>query len=498
MAFALTVLRIIYVAAALLLGVYGLQALVLSILYLLHRDEGLDPPAVESWPSVTVQLPIYNELYVAESLLHAVARLKYPRDKLQIHVLDDSTDETYALLERLVARYRRAGLDIEHLHRTDRRGYKAGALAEALPRARGDLIAIFDADFIPPADFLLRVVPYFGLDPQVGFVQARWSHTNAELSSLTRAQAIGLDGHFVVEQISRHRSGLFMSFNGTAGVWRRTSIEQSGGWQADTLCEDLDLSYRAQLAGWKPVYLPEVSAPCEIPPQMAALKRQQARWAQGSVQCLIKLAGPVVKSGKPWPVRFLGLTHLGAYLAHPMSLIMLLCVLPLLLWDGGIHLPLAFLNLVSLGPPLVYLLGQQRLYRDWPRRLVSSPFLLLLGAGLAWSNTAAVLRALLRRPTPFLRTPKFRLRGRSAPWQGKRYVLGWEWADLGEFAMLAYAGLAMMVAMHRGFWYMIPFLALYAGGFAYVALYDLWSAWNARAARSRQAGSEHSPVTPAP
>jgi len=487
-------LKVVYLTAALLLGIYGLQALILSVLYWLHRRERVLPPAVSSWPTVTVQLPLYNEMYVAERILRAVTRLQYPREKLHIQVLDDSTDETRLLLERAVAHYRQAGFDIDIIRRPERRGFKAGALQYGLGLAKGEFIAIFDADFVPPADFLLRTIPYFTQEPRLGFVQARWGHLNAEHSTLTRAQSIGLDGHFIVEQTGRQRGGLFMSFNGTAGVWRRSCIIESGGWQADTLCEDLDLSYRAQMAGWHCLYLPELEASAEIPPQMAALKRQQARWAHGSVQCLMKLWRPVLASRKPLSVRLLGLVHLGAYLAHPMSLLLLLCLVPLLIWDGGVHLKLAFLNVVSFGPPLVYLIGQQQLYRDWPRRLAYFPFLFLLGIGLSWSNSVAIAKAVLRRPMPFQRTPKFRLTSSAAGWERKRYVLHWQWGNLGEILLMAYAGAGMAFAAQRGAFYVIPFLALYFLGFGYVAFYDLWRQWRASRIQRRPASPRHLPV----
>ena len=291
-----------------------------------------------------------------------------------------------------------AGIPIELLHRNHRVGYKAGALEEALRHATGEFIAIFDADFVPPADFLLRTIPHFSTDERLGMLQTRWGHTNREFSSLTRAQAIALDGHFVVEQAGRQRGGLFMSFNGTAGIWRRECIETSGGWSADTLCEDLDLSYRAQMAGWRCLFLPDVESPAEIPPQMAALKRQQARWAQGSIQCLFKLGGPVARSDKPATTRLLGLVHLGAYLAHPMMLLLLLSLLPLLLSEGGIHLPLAYLSIASFGPPMMHVIGQKTLHRNWASRLLWFPILMLMGTGLAWKNTVAIGKAFCAGP----------------------------------------------------------------------------------------------------
>lgn len=468
------VVKAVYAISAVLLAIYGLQAIILSIIYLRHRGERPAPPAITDWPTVTIQLPLYNEMYVAERLLSAVAGIQYPRDRLQIQVLDDSTDETTEILARQVAGYQRAGIDIVLIHRDVRTGYKAGALQEALGGARGEFIAIFDADFLPPADFLLRTIPHFHGKAQLGMLQTRWGHTNREMSSLTRAQAIALDGHFIVEQTGRQRGGLFMSFNGTAGIWRRACIDASGGWSADTLCEDLDLSYRAQIAGWRCLFLPDVESPAEIPPQMAALKRQQARWAQGSIQCLLKLWRPVLTSDRPATTRLMGLVHLGAYIAHPMTLLLLLMLLPLLLSEGGIHLPLAYLSIASFGPPVMHTIGQKTLHRDWASRLLRFPILMLIGTGLAWKNTLAVGKGLLRRPAAFRRTPKFQATGGASGWEWNRYALGLDWSSFGEIAMMLYAGVAIAVAVTQGNWYIVPFLCLYLFGFGYVGLYDIW------------------------
>jgi cellulose synthase/poly-beta-1,6-N-acetylglucosamine synthase-like glycosyltransferase len=482
-------IKAIYAISAILLAIYGLQSIVLSVLYLRHRRERPELPHVSEWPTVTIQLPVYNELYVVERLLAAVTQIQYPRERLQIQVLDDSTDETTHILAGEVARYGRAGIPIELLHRDHRVGYKAGALQEALAHATGEFIAIFDADFAPPADFLLRTIPHFSTDERLGMLQTRWGHTNREFSSLTRAQAIALDGHFVVEQTGRQRSGLFMSFNGTAGIWRRECIEASGGWSADTLCEDLDLSYRAQMAGWRCLFLPDVESPAEIPPQMAALKRQQARWAQGSIQCLLKLGRPVATCNRPFVTRLLGLAHLGAYAAHPMMLLLLLALLPLLLSEGGIHLPLAYLSVASFGPPMMHVLGQKTLHRDWPARLLRFPILMVMGTGLAWKNTLAISKGILRRPTAFNRTPKFQFMPDGLHPEWNRYALGLDWSNAGEIALMIYAGAAIAVAGAQGNWYIIPFLSLYLFGFGYVGLYDVWQKWSRRARQSRSAGA---------
>jgi cellulose synthase/poly-beta-1,6-N-acetylglucosamine synthase-like glycosyltransferase len=500
----------LYVIASVWLAFYGLNSLLLAILYLRHRQRRRDQtnqPAsrTDSRPPVSVQLPIYNERHVVERLIDAVAALDWPRSKLQIQVLDDSNDETTALARARVEYHYRRGVEIELVRRRDRKGYKAGALAVGLTRARGDYIAIFDADFIPPADFLRRTIHPFLDQPRLGLVQTRWAHLNADYSPLTRAQSLALDGHFVVEQTARNRSGLLMNFNGTAGVWRRACIETSGGWSGDTISEDLDLSYRAQLSGWDCLYLPQVSAPAELPPQLAAFKRQQFRWAKGSIQCLRKLWRPILGSerlpdvapiGEPStaqnkpdslarPLRPRRLTlrqkaaaliHLSSYLAHPLMLILLLCSLPLLLSPRAAHLPMAMacLGFASLGPPLVYVLSQHALYANWRRRLLFFPILALLGTGIALNNTRAVVEALRGQEGPFSRTPKFRLEGNGGRWAESTYRLPLDWTTLGEALLALYALATVAAAWRAENLYAIPFLLLYFGGFGLTALLGIW------------------------
>ncbi len=468
-------LELLYLAVAVGLAIYGFHALWLTWLCLRHREGRQRPPLVGEWPSVTVQLPLFNELHVAERLLQAVARLDYPRERFQVLVLDDSTDETTALVARRVAELRGRGLDIRLLHREERTGFKAGALQAALAQTEGEIVVIFDADFVPPRDYLRRVVPFFAADPGLGCVQTRWEHLNRDYSLLTRAQALALDGHFAVEQVARNRAGLFMSFNGTAGAWRRTCIEECGGWHADTLCEDLDLSYRAQLRGWRFLFLPEVAAPAELPAQVTAFKRQQFRWAKGSVQVLRKLGGAVLRAERSWRVRLGGLLHLGGYLVHPLMLALLLLSLPLFLGKGRMPLPFAFLGLASMGPPLLYALGQWVLRpvpRLWWRGYRVLPMLMALGVGIAWTNTVAVLEALSGRPTPFRRTPKFNLAGKTGDWRGSRYALRPDGSSLVEVLLGCYALGVVWAALHTGNWPAAPFFALYAWGFFYVALHD--------------------------
>lgn len=480
------VLELLYLAVALGLALYGFHALWLTWLRFCHRERSPRPPQVAEWPRVTVQLPLFNEVHVAERLLQAVARLDYPRDRLQVLVLDDSTDETTWLVARRVADLRERGLDIRLLHREERAGFKAGALQAALAHTEGEIVVLFDADFVPPRDYLRRVVPFFVADPGLGCVQTRWEHLNRDYSLLTRAQALALDGHFAVEQVARNRAGLFLSFNGTAGAWRRSCMEDSGGWHADTLCEDLDLSYRAQLRGWRFLFLPEVAVPAELPAQMAAFKRQQFRWAKGSVQVLQKLGGAVLQAQRPWPVKAGGLLHLGGYLIHPLMLALLLLSLPLFLLKGRMPVPFAFLGLASVGPPLLYALGQWTLHPVlWWRGYRALPGLMALGVGIAWNNTVALLEAFLGRRTPFRRTPKFNLTEKMGDWRSSRYALRPDWTSCVEAFLGIYALGVVWAALRTGNWLAVPFFALYAWGFFYVSLADLVRTHAGRRARPR-------------
>jgi cellulose synthase/poly-beta-1,6-N-acetylglucosamine synthase-like glycosyltransferase len=503
------VVVVLYVVAGVWLAIYGLNSLVLAGLYLRNRrdDAGLPADQPNPYPAVTVQLPIYNERHVIERLVDTVADLSWPRAQLQIQILDDSNDETTALARSRVDYHRKHGLDIELVRRPDRSGYKAGALAVGMSRARGEFIAIFDADFVPPTDFLQRTIPPFLDRPKLGLVQARWAHLNTKYSVLTRAQSLALDGHFVVEQTARNRSSLLMNFNGTAGVWRRTCIEASGGWSGDTISEDLDLSYRAQLAGWDCLYIPEVPAPAELPPQLAAFKRQQFRWAKGSIQCLRKLWRPILApahtkncapaecnhtphnapddpSYLPPPRRLnaaqktAAVVHLSSYLAHPLMLILLVCSLPLFLYPRDGHLPMAmaYLGFASLGPPLVYALSQRALYSDWRRRFLVFPILALLGTGIALNNARAVLEALVGRGGAFSRTPKFRLEDGRGSWADSTYRLPMDWTTLGEVLLTGYALATILAAWRARNLYAIPFLLLYLGGFGLTAALGIWQA----------------------
>jgi cellulose synthase/poly-beta-1,6-N-acetylglucosamine synthase-like glycosyltransferase len=394
---------------------------------------------------------------------------------LTIQVLDDSTDGTTALARARVAHYASRGAAIRLISRAKRKGYKAGALAHGLKQAPGEFIAVFDADFVPAPDFLRRVMPHFD-SPDVGVVQARWGHLNAEHDPVTRAQALLLDGHFVVEQSVRFVAGLFLNFNGSAGVWRRECIEAAGGWASDTVAEDLDLSYRAQLLGWRIRYLPEVLAPAEIPPHIMALKRQQARWAKGSIQCLRKLGGQLARAPLPLLKRVQGLLHLSAYLMHPAMLLLVLSSLPVVLSGAVNGLPLGVLGLAGFGAPIMFAVAQWAAYpSDWLRRFAYFFYIMLLGSGLALNNTWAMVQGLLGRSHEFLRTPKFRSEGQRLAARPEVYALPADWTAWGELALSLYSAAAAMAAWERAP-ALAPFLAIYAVSFGYTAATAWWQA----------------------
>jgi cellulose synthase/poly-beta-1,6-N-acetylglucosamine synthase-like glycosyltransferase len=467
-----------YVLSALALAVYALGTFVLLAIWWRQRRNVPVPPEVsdKNLPSVTIQLPLFNEREVIGRLIDAVAALDYPLDRLHIQVLDDSNDDTSDLVAQKVAQYTRMGVSITHIQRRTQRGYKAGALADATERMGDDLVAVFDADFVPAPDFLRRTVPYFCQEPRLGMVQVRWGHLNADENLLVRAQALSLDGHFVVEQTARSRGGLLLNFSGSAGVWRAACVRDAGGWSFATLAEDLDLSYRAQFRGWRFLYLPDVVVPAEIPPQMAAYKRQQARWAKGSTQNLLRHAWQLWHCPRfTLAQKLMGTAHLCQYMAHPFMLLLLLLTPPLLYIDVLDQIALAPLGLASLGAPIVYLVSQHYLYPDWPRRLMIFPILLGLGTGLALNNTLAVLSALRGGPNVFQRTPKFR----GHDWQKSRYALRGDWTILGE-AFLAFYSFGGGLLALRNAPSLAPFAFIYAYAFGMVMLWGLTESYLVR------------------
>ncbi len=463
-----------YFAVLLLLAVYGVHRLVIVALYRHSRSRApSDPGPPDVWPGVTVQLPLFNERYVAERLLEAAAAMDYPRERLQIQVLDDSTDETREIVAAKVAALRRRGFDIRHLHRADRVGFKAGALADGLKSARGEFICVFDADFIPPSDMLRRVLPHFDAD-DIGMVQARWGHVNRDYSLLSSAQALQLDAHFVVEHAARNRSGRFFNFNGTAGVWRRTAIEDAGNWQHDTLTEDLDLSYRAQVRGWRFVYLNEVEAPAELPVQVSGLKSQRHRWTKGAVQTARKLLGEIWASPAPLRVKVEATFHLTANINYPLNLALAALIFPAMMirmrtgFGGFLLFDVPVFLCGTLSVYVYYVLSQRELGRLDARVVRSLVGLVLMDTGLAVNNTVAVFEGFRRDPGEFVRTPKFSLRHAGEGWAGKLYRGREGWLCWLEVAIGVYFSATVLIAIQRGMWPAIPFLILYQLGYLYI------------------------------
>src|SRR5260370_1139820 len=385
------------------------------------------PGCFDELPRITVQLPIFNEQYVVDRLLDAVCRLDYPKEKLDIQLLDDSTDETVEVARILVDRYAALGHPVVYLHRDNREGFKAGALAEGLKTAKGEFIAIFDADFVPPSDFLLKCIHHF-TDPKIGMVQTRWTHINRNYSLLTEGEAILLDGHCVLEDSARSRSGVFFNFNGTAGMWRRCAIDEAGGWEHDTLTEDTDLSYRAQLKGWKFVYLQDVECPAELPVEMTAFKTQQARWAKGLIQVSKKILPRVLSSDASRKVKIEAWYHLTANFSYPLMIVLSVLLLPAMIirfyqgWFQMLFIDLPFFMASTFSISSFYLVSKKELFRkSWPRSLLSLPLLMALGIGLTVTNTRAVLEALAGKQTAFARTPKYRVESENDKVDSKKY-----------------------------------------------------------------------------
>ncbi|HYQ96321.1 MAG TPA: glycosyltransferase [Candidatus Eisenbacteria bacterium] len=468
----------IYLLVWVIFGAYGLHRIHLIRLFR-RRTRDIRPPAEpRDWPPVTVQLPIYNERYVVNRLIEAAAAIDYPRERLEIQVLDDSTDSTREIAARTVADLRARGVDVVHLTREDRAGFKAGALERGLGRAKGEFLAIFDADFVPPPSILREMMPYFG-DPQVGVVQSRWQYLNQDYSLLAQAQAISLDGHFVIEHAARMSGGRFFNFNGTAGILRKACVIDAGGWQSDTLTEDLDLSYRAQLRGWRFVFAPHVLCPSELPVEMNAFKAQQHRWVKGSIQVARKLLPLIWRSRVPLGVKVESSFHLTYNVAYVFLLLLSLIVYPVVLAryrEAGTPYAIAdtVLFLIATSSVIFYFgYAQRETRRDWKRQLRYLPFVMSLGMGLSVTNTRAVLEALVGHRSPFHRTPKFRIERRGDQWRGKRYrapVNGWA---LLEIALGLYFAWTMVTLAHAKVYAPLPFFILYLFGFLYVGVLSL-------------------------
>jgi cellulose synthase/poly-beta-1,6-N-acetylglucosamine synthase-like glycosyltransferase len=491
-AFDWTVL-IIYFGILFVLAIYGVYRVKQVIEF--WRYSRFPPKAKGEFaendlPHITIQLPLFNEMYVVERLVKSVTEIDYPRDRMEIQVLDDSTDETVNIARATVEKYAQLGFDIHYVHRNDRTGFKAGALENGMKTAKGNLIAIFDADFVPKPDFLHKLVHHF-TDPIVGCAQMRWSHINGSYNLLTRLQTIMLDGHFVVEQTTRNRSGNFFNFNGTAGIWRREAIEMSGGWQHDTLTEDTDLSFRAQLMGWRFVYLLDEEAPAEIPVEINAFKAQQRRWAKGVLQVWFKLYRRIWYAPLPLRVKLEMFFRLTGNISYPLMIVASFMQFPLLLvrYNQGLHqlmmldVPLLFFSTVS----VLLFYGTAVWYLDEKRgmRLLHLPLVMGLGIGLAFSNARAVIEALAGVKSDFVRTPKYRVeKTDDESWKRKKYKRKHGWLPLLELSFAVYFVLAIAYAVRMHMWGPIAFLLLFCFGYGYMGTMSLWQTAGGKQLRS--------------
>lgn len=476
-----------------ILCVYGLHRYFLvATFYRVRRKAPQLTACFRELPPVTVQLPMYNEQYVAQRIIEAAARIDYPPDRLQIQVLDDSTDSTAELARATVERLRDAGCDIHYVRRENRTGYKAGALEEGTCSATGEFIAIFDADFLPPPNILRETVHHF-TDPGVGMVQCRWDHLNRNESLLTEAQAILLDGHFMIEHTARNRTGRYMSFNGTAGIWRRSAIADAGGWQHDTLTEDLDLSYRAQLRGWKFVFLPNLTSPAELPPEMNAFKAQQHRWTKGGAQTCLKLLPQVLRSAPNWRVKLEAFFHLTSCLVYVLMVLLSILIGPAMiakmaeteptpLWRTALD---GLLFFVGTGSALAfYIVSQREILRSWPDIFRFIPALMALGVGIAFNNAVAAIEGFMGKSGEFVRTPKFGDKSQGGGWQtrlgGERFRGAWK--ALAELALALYMTACLAVMFVFPNWVervsaALPFLGIFIFGYGYVAIQSLHGQW---------------------
>jgi cellulose synthase/poly-beta-1,6-N-acetylglucosamine synthase-like glycosyltransferase len=478
-----------YLTVLFVLCVYGLHRYMLVHLYYRGRDNTPKLNAcLPQLPQVTVQLPMYNEMYVARRIIEVVCAFDYPRDRLHVQVLDDSTDETADVARRTVREMRRLGFNIEYIHRDDRHGYKAGALQAGLKTSKGEFIAIFDADFIPPPDILKRTIHHFA-DPKVGMVQTRWDHVNRDRSLLTESQGILLDGHFVIEHGARNRSGRFMSFNGTAGVWRKSCIADAGGWHHDTLTEDMDLSYRAQLKGWRFVFLPDVVSPAELPPDMAGFRQQQARWAKGGAQTMLKLLPEVLRSKQPFRVKLEAFFHLTSCTVYLWMVLLTILLFPALYLKLSLFpewgwrratFDLSILALATCGASTFYLASQRELFRTWWGKIGYLPSLMALGIGISLNNAKAVIEALIGIRSEFVRTPKFGLSTAGDPrWRTRRrYAPQLQIQPWVELAIgIYFSGCFVFCIANGAVSVGLPFLALFAYGYLYVSLLTIHARW---------------------
>ncbi len=495
-----------YFAVMIVLAIYGVHRYTLCYLYFKHRKNYNPNPLkhFDELPRVTIQLPIFNEQFVIDRLVEAVCGIDYPKDKLEIQVLDDSTDETTEVASGIVARYAALGHPIVYIHRTNRHGFKAGALDAGLKVASGEFIAIFDADFVPPPDWLMKVIHHFA-EPDVGMVQTRWTHLNRDYSLLTRIEAILLDGHFVLEHGARVRSGDFFNFNGTAGMWRRKAISDGGGWQHDTLTEDTDLSYRSQIAGWRFKYLPEVECPSELPIEMTAFKTQQARWAKGLIQTSIKMLPKIFKSNVPRRIKIEAVYHLTANLSYPLMIVMTALLIPAMIcrfyqgWFQMLLIDFPLFTASSASIAVFYLASQRELYpKTWMKTFFYLPFLMALGIGLTVTNSKAVMEALFGIKSAFVRTPKYRVAQKGEKSQAAKYRKRLKLAPWIELIIGCYFLLAIIYTFSNHNYFTAPFLILFVIGYWYTGLMSLLQGRFERWRSGTEANTDESSPKPFP
>ncbi len=475
-----------YIICLSILFVFGAHGFVMIYHYYRHRNEVEgDLPLVET-PMVTIQLPLYNEMYVVRRLIDASCAIEYPRDRIEIQVLDDSTDETVDLVASIVREKQAKGFNIVHAHRKNRQGFKAGALKEGLKTAQGEFVAIFDADFIPRPEFLIKTIPYFFKDKNIGMVQTRWEHLNGDYSLMTRTQAMALDGHFVIEQNIRNKAGYFINFNGTGGVWRKETIMDAGNWQSDTLTEDLDLSYRAQLRGWKFKFLRDVTSPAELPAEINALKSQQFRWTKGAIETARKLLPMVWKSDIPFRIKFHSTFHLTNNIVFPFIILASILNVPLtfIKHGGGFDAYFDFMSvfvLAFIGSFLFYLYSQKDIYTDWRKRIMLFPVFMAGSMGFAVNNSKAVLEGLFKRKSEFVRTPKYGIEGKKQQWNDKKYVpVKFSWTVLIEIGLALYCFFGVLSSLYYMEIAAVPFQLLFTAGYGFVALLSVQQALEAR------------------
>jgi cellulose synthase/poly-beta-1,6-N-acetylglucosamine synthase-like glycosyltransferase len=474
-------LLIPYFFVMIVLSVYGLHRYTMCYLYFKHK-KNYDPNPkrrFDELPTVLIQLPMYNEQFVVERLVEAVCAMEYPREKLEIQVLDDSTDESQHVAREVVERYAAMGHPIVYIHRTNRHGFKAGALHEGLKVSKVEFVAIFDADFMPPVDWILKVIHHFA-EPDVGMVQTRWAHINRDYSLLTRIEAILLDAHFVIEHGSRVRTGEFFNFNGTAGMWRRQAITDGGGWQHDTLTEDTDLSYRSQMAGWRFKYLPEVECPSELPIEMTAFKTQQARWAKGLIQVSIKLLPSIFTSSLSPRRKFEAIYHLTANIAYPLMVVMTVLIVPVTIvkalqgWWVMLFFDLPIFAASTLSIAVFYVLSQRELFPNkWKGSILYMPMLMAVGIGLTVTNSKAVMEAIFGIQSPFVRTPKFSVTKKGEKSQAKKYRKRLKLAPWIELILGCFFGWAIVYNLMSGNFFTPPFFMIFIVGFWYTGLMSL-------------------------